>query len=231
MQATVQTMPPARSALQRMKPHPVTPDALDLLEQFGLTVTVRGGHEIYGQSEPTEFCWRIVSGCVRTEKFLEDGRRQVGAFLWSGDLVGMDDLGMHDFGAQAVTDVTLRRYPRRMVEALAQSHTALAHRLRALAVSNLRRVYQQMTLLGRRTATERIASFLLDMHRRSTSVDGRIVDVPMSRMDIADHLGLTIETICRNLAHFRRNGIVAILRSGFELRDPAALLELAHDSH
>ena len=62
------------------------------------------------------------------------------------------------------------------------------------------------------TATERIASFLLDMHRRSTSVDGRIVDIPMSRMDIADHLGLTIETICRNLAHFRRNGIVAILR-------------------
>ena len=60
----------------------MTPDALNLLEQFSLTVTVRGGHEIYGQSEPTEFCWRIVSGCVRTAKFLEDGRRQVGAFLW-----------------------------------------------------------------------------------------------------------------------------------------------------
>ena len=97
MQATVQTMPKTRSALQKMKPHPVTPDALDLLEQFGITVTVQRGHEIYGQSEPTEFCWRIVSGCVRTEKFLEDGRRQVGAFLWSGDLIGMDDLGMHDF--------------------------------------------------------------------------------------------------------------------------------------
>jgi CRP-like cAMP-binding protein len=212
-----------------MKPHPVTPDALDLLEQFGLTVTVRGGHEIYGQSEPTEFCWRIVSGCVRTEKFLEDGRRQVGAFLWSGDLVGMDDLGMHDFGAQAVTDVTLRRYPRRMVEALAQSHTALAHRLRALAVGSLRSAYRHMTLLGRTTATERIASFLLDMHRRAASTDSRIVDVPMSRMDIADYLGLTIETVCRYLAQLQRDGIVMILRSGFELRNLDALLELAHD--
>ena len=229
MQATVQTMPKNRSAVPKAKTHPVIPDALDLLEQFGVTVTVQRGHEIYGQSEPTEFCWRIVSGCVCTEKYLEDGRRQVGAFLWSGDLIGMDDLGMHDFGAQAVTDVSLRRYPRRMVEALAQSHTALAHRLRALAVSNLRRAYQQMTLLGRRTATERIAFFLLDMHRRSTSIDRRIVGVPMSRMDIADYLGLTIETVCRYLAQLQRNGIIVILRSGFELRSPDALLELAHD--
>ena len=228
MQATVQTMPKTRSALQTMKPHPVTPDALDLLEQFGVTVTVQRGHEIYGQSEPTEFCWRIVSGCVRTEKFLEDGRRQVGAFLWSGDLIGMDDLGMHDFGAQAVTDVTLRRYPRRMVEALAQSHTALAHRLRALVVGSLRSAYQQMILLGRRTATERIAFFLLEMHRRSTSIDSRIVGVPMSRMDIADYLGLTIETVCRYLAQLQRDGIIVILRSGFELRNPDALLELAN---
>ncbi len=229
MQATVQKTPKTPSALEQANPHRVTPDALDLLEQFGVTVTVQRGHEIYGQSEPTEFCWQIVSGCARTEKYLEDGRRQVGAFLWSGDLIGMDDLGMHDFGAQAVTDVTLRRYPRRMVEALAQSHTALAHRLRALAVGSLRRAYQQMTLLGRRTATERIAFFLLDMHRRSTSIDSRIVNVPMSRMDMADYLGLTIETVCRYLAQFQRDGIIVILRSGFELRNPDALRELAHD--
>ena len=69
MQTTVQTMPKNRSALQKTKSHPVTPDALDLLEQFGITVTVQRGHEIYGQSEPTEFCWRIVSGCARTEKY------------------------------------------------------------------------------------------------------------------------------------------------------------------
>ena len=113
-----------------------------------------------------------------------------------------------------------------MVEALAQSHTALAHRLRALVVGNLRSAYQQMTLLGRRTAMERIAFFLLDMHRRSTSID--IVGVPMNRMDIADYLGLTIETVCRYLAQLQRDGIIVILRSGFELRNLDALLELAN---
>ena len=161
-------------------------------------------------------------------KLLEDGRRQIGDFLWPGDLLGMDDLDLHDFGAEAVTDTTLRRYPRRMVEALAQSNAALAFRLRTLAGANLRHAYQQMTLLARTSATERIAAFLLDMHRRSTVTDRRLLYVPMSRMDIADYLGLTIETVCRTLAKLRRDGIVELSQSGFELRDRLAMLELAH---
>ena len=72
MQAAVQTIPKTR-ALQTMKSHRATPDALDLLEQFGITVAVQRGNEIYGQSEPTEFCWRIVSGCARTENFWRMG--------------------------------------------------------------------------------------------------------------------------------------------------------------
>ena len=179
MHVAMQTMQKTRSTHHGTKSDPVTPDALDLLEQFGTTVTVLRSHEIYGQGEPTESCWRIISGCVRTAKFLEDGRRQIGEFIWVGDLLGMDDLDVHASNAEAVTDVMLRRYPRRMVEALAQSHTGLALRLRMLVVANLRRTYQQMALLGRKTAMERIASFLLDMHRRSTATDRPIVDVPM----------------------------------------------------
>jgi hypothetical protein len=72
MQAAAQTIPKTR-ALQKMKPHPATPDTLDLLEQFGITVTVQRGNEIYGQSEPTEFCWRVVSGCVRTKNSWRTG--------------------------------------------------------------------------------------------------------------------------------------------------------------
>jgi len=230
MQTAMQTMQKTRSALHGTKPDPLTPDALNLLEQFGTTVTVSRSHEIYGQGEPTEHCWRIISGCVRTAKLLEDGRRLIGEFLWAGDLLGMDDLDVHAFNAEAVTDVMLRRYPRRMVEALAQSHTGLALRLRTLAVASLQRTYQQMALLSRKTATERIASFLLDMHRRSTATDRRIVDVPMSRTDIADYLGLTIETISRAFARLQRAGVIAVLRSGFELLDPVALLELTHES-
>jgi CRP-like cAMP-binding protein len=230
MQAAMQTMQRTRRTLQGTKPDPLTPDALNLLEQFGTTVTVPRSHEIYGQGEPTESCWRIISGCVRTAKFLEDGRRQVGEFLWVGDLLGMDDLDVHAFNAEAVTDVTLRRYPRRMVEVLAQSHTGLALRLRTVAVANLQRTYQQMALLSRTTAIQRIASFLLDMHRRSTATDQQVVGVPMSRTDIADHLGLTIETVSRAFARLQRDGIIAVLRSGFELLDRVALLKLTHES-
>jgi CRP/FNR family transcriptional regulator, nitrogen fixation regulation protein len=87
-----------------------------------------------------------------------------------------------------------------------------------------------MTLLARTSATARITTFLLDMHRRSTAADHRLVYVPMSRMDIADHLGLAIETVCRTLAKLRRDGIVEPSQSGFELRDQLAMLELAHES-
>ena len=229
MLAAMQTKQHTRGVPQGTPPHLPRPDALDLLEQFGTTVTVQRTHEIYGQGEPTKFCWRVLSGCARTVKYLEDGRRYIGDFVWPGDLLGMDDLDLHDFGAESVTNMTLRRYPRRMVEALAQSNAALALRLRTLAAVNLRHAYQQMTLLARTSATERIAAFILDMHRRSTATDRRILYVPMSRTDIADYLGLSIETVCRSLAKLRRDGIVEPSQSGFELRNRPAMLELVHE--
>jgi CRP/FNR family nitrogen fixation transcriptional regulator len=203
------------------------PDGLDVLEQFGCTIIVRRSHEIYLRDEPTEFCWRILTGCVRTVQLMEDGRRQVNEFHWPGDLLGMDDLGTHYCDAEAVTDVSLRRYPRRIVEAQATNHVALALWLRTMTLANLRRAHQQITLLGRKTAVEKIASFLLQMDRRLAPMDRRLVQLPMSRMDIADHLGLSIETVCRSLTHLQREGTLGILRSGIELRDRIALLEMA----
>jgi CRP/FNR family nitrogen fixation transcriptional regulator len=164
---------------------------------------------------------------VRTVRLMGDGRRQVGAFLWPGDLIGIDDLDQHYSDAEAVTDVALRRYSRRMVEAEAESHAAVALWLRAMTLDNLRRAHRQMALLGRKTALEKIASFLLDMDRRSAPTEGRMVELPMNRADIADHLGLSIETVCRGLAQLQRQGAVAILRPGIELRDRAALRVLA----
>jgi CRP/FNR family nitrogen fixation transcriptional regulator len=230
MEEAMQTVLQTRSALQETKPDCVTPDTLDLLEQFGTTVAFQRAHEIFAQGEPTEFCWRIVSGCVRTVKSMVDGSRQIGEFLWPGDLFGMDDLGTHELGAEAVTDVTLRRYPRRMVEALAKSHIALALWLRSVAVANLRRAYQQMIMLGRRTAMEKIATFVLEMECRSTAAGHRLVDVPMSRSDIADHLCLTIETVSRVLTRLHSAGIVVVERCGLELRDRVTLIGLAYET-
>jgi len=202
---------------------------LHFLEQFGCTISVRRTHEIYGHDQPAEFCWRILSGCARTVRLMEDGRRQVGEFLWAGDLFGIDDLESYYSDAEAVTDVLLRRYPRRIVEAQAQSHAALALWLRRLALENLRAAHRQIALLGRKTSVEKIASFLLEMDRRAAPIDGQPLELPMSRTDIADYLGLSIETVCRNLTQLQREGTLAIMRSGIELRNRGTLHEIARE--
>lgn len=207
-----------------------SPDALDLLEQFGTTVHVHRDGEIHADGEEAQFCYRVVKGCVRTVKLLEDGRRHVGAFFLPGEHFGLDDPDTYLFAAEAVTDVTLRRYPRRMVEALAESHLGLTRRLREFAVTNLRIAHAQLLMLGRKTAAERIASFLLDMDRRCGSQGQSMLELPMNRADMADYLGLTVETICRILAQMKRDGVLTIMRAGIELRNRRALGELVRDS-
>jgi CRP/FNR family nitrogen fixation transcriptional regulator len=230
MEATTQTAQQTRSVLGYAHRPPAAPDALDLLEQFGSTVAVQREHEIHGQGDAAEYCCRILTGCVRMVKLMEDGRRQVAEFLFPGDMLGLDDLGTHDFSAEAVTDVTLRRFPRRMVEALADSHVALAHRLRALALAELRSAHERMIMLARKTAVEKIASFVLEMNRRATAPGRKVTEVPMCRTDVSDHLGLTVETVCRILAQLKREGIVVLHRIGVEVVDHAALRVLACDS-
>ena len=136
MQATIQRTEQrfgnaaARRSVLRSAITPASRDALDLLEQFGTTISVHADREIHGQGDAAAYCYRIVTGCVRTVKLMEDGRRQIGEFLMAGDLLGFDALDTFDFAAEAVSDVTLRRYPRRMVDALAESNVALTRRLR-----------------------------------------------------------------------------------------------------
>jgi len=198
-----------------------------VLEQFGCTMVIRRTHEIYRHDTPADFCWRILSGCARKVNMMEDGRRQITEFRWPGDLIGIDDSGTYYSDAEAVTDVTLRRYPRHVIEAHANSNIGLALWLRMNTVDHLRSAHRQMILLARKTAVERIASFLLEMSSRSTDASGRLAELPMNRTDIADHLGLSIETVCRNLVNLQRAGTVAIQRSGIELLNRALLLELA----
>jgi CRP/FNR family nitrogen fixation transcriptional regulator len=222
----------SRPAIQPFRP-PAPRDALDLLEQFGTTIAVQRDREIHGQGEEASFCFQILSGCVRMVKLMEDGRRQIGEFLMPGDLLGFDALDTHDFAAEGVTDVVLRRYPRRMVDALAESNAALARRLRNLTSVSLRMAHTRLLLLGRKTASERIATFLLEMAERlpmgATRVRAGVLDLPMSRTDMADHLGLTIETVCRVLAHLRRDGTIAIERGSVEIYDNAGLQRIASE--
>jgi CRP/FNR family transcriptional regulator, nitrogen fixation regulation protein len=221
------------SERQSMLPMPVAaagfaagaarPSVLEPLAGVGVTVRAERDEEIVAQGDAAGYCYLIVSGCVRTVRLMEDGRRQVGEFLFPGDLFGWDALEEHDFGAEAVTPATVRRYPRRSLDALADRDPDFAQQLRRLTAGQLRAGRERLVLLGRKTASERIASFLLEMGRQMRAEGKGFIELPMSRSDIADYLGLTIETVCRGLTQFRRHGIIAVERSKVVVRDRRAL--------
>jgi len=221
--AAVQSMAGTRGGV----PATGTAGLIGALAGIGMTVSLPRERELYGEGDPAEYCYQVVSGCLRTVKLMEDGRRQVAAFLLPGDWLGFDDIELHDFSAQAVTDAVLKRYRRRHVEALADRQPGLARALRALAAVSLRAAYDRLLLLGRKTASERIATFLFEMAARQRHA--QVVALPMSRLDIADHLGLTVETVCRMITHLRREGTIKLVTGGVELRVPAALRQMAAD--
>jgi CRP-like cAMP-binding protein len=204
-------------------------DPLDMLEPFGTTILMQRDREIHAQGDQAAYCYRLVSGCIRMVRLMEDGRRQIGEFLMAGDLLGFDALETYDFAAESVSDVVLRRYPRRMVDALAERNNGVARRLRDVTSISLRLAHARVVLLGRKTASERIASFLLEMIQRLPSVRRDVLELPMSRTDMADHLGLTIETVCRVLAHLRRDGTIAIERGSIAIQDAVALQQMASE--
>ena len=196
---------------------------LQALEPRATTLRIERDEEIVAQEDTAAWCYLVVSGCVRTVRLMEDGRRQVGDFLFAGDLFGWEALDRHDFGAEAVTPVTLRRYARRDLERLADQDRDVARQLRELSASRLRSGREHMVLLGRKTASERIASFLLQMAERNKSDTRAMIDLPMSRSDMGDYLGLTIETVCRRLTRLRLDGTIAVDGTRIAIRDRRAL--------
>jgi CRP/FNR family nitrogen fixation transcriptional regulator len=207
------------------RPGPVARRASFLapLDRTAATIRVERDDEIVGQEDTATWCYLIVSGCVRTVRLMEDGRRQVGEFLFEGDLFGWEALDKHDFGAEAVTPVTLRRYARRDLDQLADQDRDAARRLRELSCSRLRSGREHMLLLGRKTASERIASFLLEMVERTCPDARSMIELPMNRADMGDYLGLTIETVCRRLTRLRLDGTIAIDGAKIAIRDRRAL--------
>ncbi len=199
---------------------------LAALEPLATTIQVERDEEVVAQEDPATYCYQVVSGCVRTVRLMEDGRRHVGEFLFAGDMFGWDALDRHDFGAEAVTPVTLRRYTRQDLEQLADRDTGVARRLRELSSSRLRSGREHMVLLGRKTASERIASFLLEMATRTAGRDLRAtIELPMSRSDMGDYLGLTVETVCRRLTRLRLDGTITMEGTKIAIWDRRALGE------
>ena len=167
------------------------------------------GVEIYGEKEPAEYVYQVTSGAVRTYKLLSDGRRQIGAFHLTSDIFGLENSNVHRFTAEAIVDTTLRLVRRRSLESVAERDVQVANNLLSLTANNLQHAEDHMLLLGRKTALERVAAFLLEMDRRLTAAD--FIALPMCRRDIADYLGLTLETVSRALSHLHDRGILGFL--------------------
>lgn len=163
--------------------------------------------EIHGDDEPATYVYEVVRGAVRTYKLLSDGRRQIGAFLLPGDVFGLGSSARHKMNAEAIVETKVRLLKRSSLEALALSDVAVANRLWMMTASELRHAENHMILLGRKTAIERVASFLLEMDKRFTTAG--MLALPMSRRDIGDYLGLTLETVSRVLSQLNSEGAVA----------------------
>lgn len=166
----------------------------------------RKDEEIYGEGEPSEYVYQVIRGAVRTYKLLNDGRRQIGAFHLPGDVFGLDPGSAHRLTAEAIADTTVRLVKRRTLEAAAGSNVQVAHNLWTMTAVDLRHAEDHMLLLGRKTAMERVATFLLEMDRRLAKAG--MMALPMCRRDIADYLGLTLETVSRALSQLSDQGVL-----------------------
>src|SRR5579863_2486399 len=166
------------------------------IQLMGAAMSYPRNSEIFGENEPADYLYKVISGAVRIYKILSDGRRQIGAFYLPGDVFGLEFADEHSLAAEAITDAKVLVIKRSAVAALADRDAGAARELYALTARELRRVQARILLLVK-SAQERVASFLLEMAERAAADNA--IDLPMSRQDIADYLGLTIETVSRTL--------------------------------
>ncbi len=180
------------------------------------------GREIYGEGDPAECFFEVGFGVVRTCKFLGDGRRQIDAFHMAGDIFGLEITADYTFSAEAVCDCALVSYRRHGTG----SDMRLSQQLFSYAMHGLAQAQDHALLLGRKSAIEKVTTFLIGWAKRSPNETE--VTLAMTRQDIADYLGLTIETVSRTLTYLERAALITFVTPRqVRLRDMNALQELS----
>ena len=188
---------------------------------------------IIDEGEPADYLFNVTQGAVKLYKLLPDGRRQITGFLFAGDFLGIAMNEKYAYSAEAVDRVSLCRFPRNKLERLLDEIPKLEKRLLGMASNELVQAQDQILLLGRKTAREKVVSFLLNLTDRAVKRGGAPspVALPMGRADIADYLGLTTETVSRTITNLKRDGHIRLVQGGMvELPDLEALQELAEGS-
>lgn len=198
----------------------------NLLTELGMTsgskpmvslneLTYKSGTEIYGEKEPADYVYQVRTGAVRKYKLLSDGRRQIGAFKLVGDIFGLENGSEHRFTAEAVVETTVRLISRHRLEAVADNDPIFARNLLRMTTSNLEHAENHMLLLGRKTSLEKVAAFLLEMDKRLTAAG--VMALPMTCLDIADYLGVTLETVSRVLSQLHGAGVIDFCKTHREI--------------
>jgi len=191
----------------------------------GTTLHFEPNQEIYAEGDEAKVFYRVVSGVVRTCRFLSDGRRQIDAFYGPGEVFGFDLAAARSFGAEAVNDCVVRCYQQVKLPSDKQGAGAVPQQLFSYAMSRLAKAQEHAMVLSRRSALERVAAFLVEWAKNSSRRD--VVSLAMTRTDIGDYLGLTIETVSRSLSHLERQGHIALPTARqIEIKNVAALEEL-----
>ncbi len=209
---------------------PLENAALAAVDAIATRHTYESGRNIFDEGEASDHLFNVTQGTIRIYKLLADGRRQVTGFLFAGDFLGLASEAAYAYSAETVTETKVCRFRRGQLDDLLQKYPQMERRLLVIAGHELAEAQEQMLLLGRKTAKERIASFLLVLSRRAKQA-GRSEDpvsVPMSRTDIADYLGLTTETVSRTFTKLKTEGLITLLPGNrVALSDREALSEIA----
>jgi CRP/FNR family transcriptional regulator len=205
-------------------------DEISEIEDIMTTVNLTHGQPLFDEGDPAKHRYNITSGCLSIYKLLGDGRRQIIGFLFPGDFLGLSIEDTHAYGAEAVSKTTLCRFHRRDFDDLVERHANLEKRLFGVASDELAVAQDQMVLLGRKSAKEKVVTMLLNLSRRAKrrTGSGNPIALPMTRQDIGDYLGLTTETVSRTFTQLKTSGLVTMEpENRVRINDRGALEELA----
>jgi len=188
--------------------------------------SLSAGAALFWEGDQAGQIFDVLEGVLRVYKILPDGRRAIMGFVYPGDVLGVSFQDRYLFSAEAVTAVKVRRFSQVRFFSLVNESPDLRPQLFALLCDEMSAAQDQMLLLGRKCAEERVVSFLLSVHRKCG--EGAEIELPMSRLDMADYLGLTIETVSRMMTSLSRRGLIhATGRHRIALRKLSALRDIA----
>jgi len=206
------------------------PDDADIMGSIALPRKLEAGAQLIQEGDPAEDVFTLTDGMLKLYKLMPDGRRQITGFLVPGDFVGLAYGQSYIYSAEAVTPAAACRFRRRALLQKMEEHPALEHRLLSQASNELAAAQAQMLLLGRKSARERLASFILGLAERRGLDGAAAMPLPMSRSDIADFLGLTIETVSRIFTGLRKERLIELPdKHSVVIRDLGQLREAAGD--